>query len=301
MKGPLKPLSYSIVIATDQRPAELRGTLQSIAIQSRQPARVMVVDASPDTHSSEVCADFRAKLPLQWVAAERRSSARQRNQGAAVVAEPLIVFLDDDVILPAGVMESLAQVFDNDDAGQTGGVAARIDGMQHSPPGRLLRLYYRLQAGFAHRDYSGRLFGPAINCLPCYSEADPDLIPADWLNSTCTMYRTALFRREQFPRFEGYSAMEDVHLSARIARTHRLYFHKHATYTHLGAPSSHKRDFRGIARMKIANQRRVAHEVMGLRGWRLGWGLTLHRLFVSVYLLRTRPAGWREAIRGTWN
>lgn len=295
------PLAYSIVIATDQRPVELRGTLESIAGQSRQPARVVVVDASPDMRSREVCTEFEGKLPLRWLVAEGRSSARQRNQGAALVGEPLITFVDDDVILPPGTMAALAEVFDSDSPGKIGGVAARIEGMVHSPPRGLLRWYYRLQAGFAHRDYGARLIGPAINCLPSYSEADPDLIPGDWLNSTCTMYRTALFRREQFPQFDGYSPLEDVHLSARIGRTHRLYFHKHATYTHLSAPSSHKRDYRGMARMKIANQRLVARDVMGQSGWRLAWGLVLHRLFVTTHLLRSRPAGWGGTLRGTWS
>jgi GT2 family glycosyltransferase len=301
MQGPPTPLAYSIVIATDQRPAELRGTLASIANQSRRPARVVVVDASPDTRSRDICAEFEGMLPLQWLAAEGRSSARQRNQGAALVDEPLITFVDDDVLLPPGIMASLAEVFDNDSTEQTGGVAARIEGMAHRMPRGMLRWYYRLQAGFAHRDYGARLIGPAINCLPSYSETDPDLIPGDWLNSTCTMYRTALFRREQFPEFDGYSPLEDVHLSARIARTHRLYFHKHATYTHLSAPSGHKRDHRGMARMKIANQRLVARDVMGQRGWRLASGLALHRLFVTAHLLRTRPAGWCDSLRGTWS
>lgn len=301
MKSPPQPLSYSIVIATDQRPTELRGTLQSIAAQSRQPVRVIVVDASPDTKSKDLCAEFNTRLSILWLPAERHSSARQRNQGASGVGEPLIAFIDDDVILPPETMDTLARVFDNDAAMQTGGVAARIDGQRHPPPRGMLRHYYRMQAGFEHRDYGARLFGPAINCLPSYSETDPVLIPGDWLNSTCTMYRTDLFRREKFPEFDGYSALEDVHLSARIARTHRLYFHKHAPYTHLSAPSSHKRDHRALARMKIANQRRVAGEVLGMRGWRLEWGIFLHRLFVAACLLRSRPPGWRDTLRGTWN
>lgn len=300
IKSPQIPIAYSIVIATDQRPVELRGTLASIMSQSRQPARVVVVDASPDARSREVCAEFETKLPIRWLAAKGRSSARQRNQGAALVDEPLITFVDDDVILPPGTMAALAVVFDQDTDEKTGGVAARIEGMSHPTPRGLLRWYYRIQAGFSHRDYGARLFGPAINCLPSYAADDPELIPGDWLNSTCTMYRTMLFRREQFPEFDGYSPCEDVHLSARIARTHRLFFHKNAIYTHLSAPSGHKRDYCGIARMKIANQRLVAHDIMGLRGWQLGWRLTLHRLFLTAHLLRSRPAGWCDSLRGIW-
>ena len=194
----------------------------------------------------------------------------------------------------------MCAVFDADAAGETGGVAVRIDEIFRPEPSRLLRWYYRLQAGFADRTYGGRLFGPAINCLPCYTESDGDLIAADWLNSGCVFYRTAVFQRELFPRFDGYSFMEDVHLSARIARTHRLFFHKTARCQHRDGAPSRPRDLRGIARMRIRNQRIVARDVLGLRGPRLELGLFAHRLFASVAIVRGRGPAWRAELLGTW-
>jgi GT2 family glycosyltransferase len=291
-------LAYSIVIATFERPAELRVTLESIAAQTRPPARVVVVDSSRDERSREIA--LAARLPLDYERAVQPSAARQRNQGAALVTTPLIAFLDDDVFVHAETFGKIAAVFDADDAGTCGGVAGRIVGMQHPIPHGLLWWYYRLQAGYAHPTYGGKLFGPAINCLPTYTEAEGDLIPSDWLNSTCVFYRTELFRRETFPPFEGYSFLEDVHLSARIGRTHRLFFHRTATFEHRDAPSSFKRNARELARMRLRHQRLIARDLLGIPEPVLTLKLLLHRLFASVSVLRQHPPSWIQELLGTW-
>jgi hypothetical protein len=162
--------------------------------------------------------------------------------------------------------------------------------------------YYRIQAGFSHPTYGGKLFGPAINCYPSYTEAgdDADVIDADWLNSGCVFYRTPLFHREMFPNFKGYSFMEDVHLSARIAKTHTLYFHTRAMFQHQNVKSHSKRNVREIARMRIRNQRLVSREVIGLKGFRFTAKMLLHRVFASIAILRRRDDDWFEELTGTW-
>ena len=290
--------AYSVVIATYERPRELRVTLDGLAAQTHVPAQVIVVDASPQGDTGEVARDFASRLPLRYERAEAASSARQRNQGGRGVTTPLISFVDDDVRLPPDIFAKLCAALDTDS--RLGGVAARIAGLEHPIPRGLLRAYYRLQAGFAHPTYGGKLFGPAINCLPSYTEADGELIPADWLNSTCVCYRTTLFQAEMFPAFDGYSFMEDVHLSARIARAHPLGFHKTAIYEHLDATSTFKRDRRQLARMRLRNQRRIAQEIMGLGPVELATKLFLHRIFTTACLLRSRGIGWREDLLGTW-
>ena len=296
----MPPLAYSIVIATFERPAELRVTLDSIAAQTRLPARVIVVDSSHDELTQRITNDFATRLPLRYERADRPSAAVQRNQGATHVETPLIAFLDDDVFVPAGTFAAICATFDRDVTQRIGGIAARIDGMEHTPPRGLLWWYYRLQAGYAHPTYGGKLFGPAINCLPTYGEGDGELIRSDWLNSTCVFYRTELFRRERFPEFEGYSFLEDVHVSARIGRTHELFFHRTATFEHRDAPSTFKRNARQLARMRVRHQRLVARDIVGLREPALTLKLLLHRLFASVSVLRGRQPSWKQELLGTW-
>jgi GT2 family glycosyltransferase len=290
-------IPYSLVIATYERPRDLSRALASVVAQTHAPVEVAVIDASPGDETAQAVQAFHGRLPLRYARAETRSAATQRNQGAREVATPLIAFMDDDVALTPGVFATLTGAFAN--AG-TGGVAGRIVGQAHPVPRGLLRSYYRLQAGYDHPTYGGKLFGPAINCLPTYTEEGGDLIPAEWLNSTCVCYRTELFRREQFPAYAGYAFYEDVHLSARIARTHRLYFHRSAEFEHFDASSSYKRNPRAFIRTRFRNQRHVAREVLGLRGPRLAVKVLLHRLFVTACLLRARSPTWQEELIGTW-
>lgn len=293
-------LPYTVVIATFERVTELRVTLASIAAQTHPPARIVVVDASRDEQTRALADDFATRLPLRYERALRPSAAVQRNQGAAHVATPLIAFLDDDVFVPAETFATICAAFERDEAERIGGIAARIDGLQHTPPRGLLWWYYRLQAGYAHPTYGGKLFGPAINCLPTYAESNGELIRSDWLNSTCVFYRTELFRREKFPEFEGYSFLEDVHVSARIGRTHELFFHRTAHFEHRDAPSTFKRNARQLARMRVRHQRLVAREIVGLAEPVLTAKLLLHRLFASVSVLRQRSPTWKQELAGTW-
>jgi GT2 family glycosyltransferase len=301
----LSSLVYSIVIPTFDLPHELDRTLDGIAGQTRLPARVIVVDASPDQRAEQVLERWKDRLPIQFQRSMARSAAQQRNLGADLTNpadSPLVAFIDDDISLYPDTCAQVCDVFDRDTENKVGGVAVRIDEIQRPEPVGWIWWYYRLQAGYADRTYGGRLFGPAINCLPSYTETDDDLIPAEWLNSGCVFYRTALFQREHFPRFEGISFMEDVHLSARIARTHRLYFHARARCQHRdGATTRQRGPAAQLARMRIRNQRIVAQEVLGLRGPVFELKLLLHRLFASISVIRRRDRGWRDELLGTWS
>jgi GT2 family glycosyltransferase len=217
-------LPYSLVIATYERVEDLARMLQSVTQQSRPPVITIIVDSSRDERSRELVESMRDQLPLRYERAIAPSAAQQRNQGAKLVETPLIAFIDDDAVLYPDTCAKLCQVFDADPDGSIGGVAGRMEGPSRPEPAGLLWWYYRLQAGYRHSTYGGKLFGPAINCYPSYTESTGELIPADWLSSTCVFYRTEAFRAEEFPLFHGYSFMEDVHLSARIGRKHSSSF-----------------------------------------------------------------------------
>lgn len=295
-------LGYTIVIATFERPEELGRLLGSLAAQTRRPERTVIVDASKDDATRRAAESMAGLLEIKYEAAEIASAAQQRNQGARLAETPLVAFVDDDVVLEPDACEKLCAAFEADREGVIGGVAGRIIGMDRPVPRGALWWYYRIQAGYADPTYGGKLFGPAINCLPSYTEpAERELIRAQWLNSTFVFYRTHAFAAEQFPAFAGYSSMEDVHLSARIARRFELYFHTSARLEHRDAPNSWKRDYRQMARNRIANQRRVAREVLGFTGPVFELKLLLHRLFVSIHILRRRGAGWRDELAGTWS
>lgn len=294
-------LAYSIVIATLGRPEHVARTLDGIARQTRRPEQVILVDASKDGKTREATETFSRLLPIRHLQAAEASAAKQRNQGAAGVTTPLVAFIDDDMDLRPDMCARICEVFDNDLTERIGGISARMEGASHPQPGGLLWLYYRLQAGYSDATYGARLFGPAINCFPCYERSSAELIGADWLNSACVFYRTPMFLREKFPDFHGSSFMEDVHLSARIAKTHALYFHAAALCTHCdGAKSAPRSDEKERARMRVRNQRIVAREVMHCSGPLFEAKLLLHKIFITIAILRWRKEARWDAIAGTW-
>jgi glycosyltransferase involved in cell wall biosynthesis len=296
---------FSLIIATFERPDDLRITLDGVLAQKRRPEEIIVVDSSRDDRTKTLCAEWSGEIPLRYQFSNSRSAAKQRNEGAdlASPASTVLGFMDDDITLYPETCEKVLSVFDRDADGKTGGISVRIDDIHRPIPSGITRAYLKIQAGYDHPTYGARLFGAGINCLPTYEEQTEDngtLIRADWLNSGCVFYRREPFLRERFPAFDGYSFMEDVHCSARIGKTHRLYFHKTATCGHREGTNSLKRDYLGIARMRIRNQRIVATEVQGLRGFELGWKFLLHRLFSTIAILRGRETGWQQSLKGTW-
>jgi GT2 family glycosyltransferase len=294
------PLSYSVVIATRNRLDYLRQTVESLLEQSRHAVKIVVVDASQDGHTALWVASRGARTDaLIYRRSPIASAACQRNLGADEVDTDLIAFVDDDVELPVDLMAKLIAPFEGPDGESVGGVAGRISGLGHRRPSLFLYGIYRLMAGYADPHYGARLFGAALNTLPCYEE-QKGLVPSEWLNSTCVIYRNELFQNERFPEFDGYSYLEDVHLSARIAKTHRLYFHSDAIYAHHSAGSSFKQDKAELAAMAMRNRRIVAWEIMGLGKWTIAWKQLLHRLLNTAVLMKMRSEGWRQELEGTW-
>ncbi len=296
----MKQLPHTIVIATYERGEEMKLALDSVVTSTRQPEAVIVVDSSRSTGVREVVESFADKLPVSWHAGEIASAAGQRNQGTRMVTTPLVVFMDDDSILRPDTLELMLAAFDEDAEERIGGIAARMEGFQHSPPKGLLWWYYRIQAGYSHPDYGGKCFAPGINCLPTYAEGSPVLIPGDWLPSTCLAYRTSTFLEHKFPAFEGYSFMEDVHVSSRVKKTHDLYFHRDAYFVHLDAGSEFKRDRRGLAASRIRHQYAFARDVLGCSGLFFEVKFFLHRVFATVAIFRSGNRQKREEIQGTW-
>lgn len=293
-------MNYSVVIATMDRPDDLAEALESLARQTELPSQVIIIDRSRDARTRDVVQAARG-FPVHYERAVRPGAAHQRNQGVRCVATPLVAFMDDDVVLEEQTFARLLQPFRRDDGIGVGGVSARFRGEVHPVPRWPLRTYYRIQAGYRDHTYGGRLFGAAINALPSYLSGDPEYIPAEWLPSTCVLYRTSCCRQKPFPAFEGYSFMEDVYLSASVARDHRLLFSREAFCLHKDSPNFLKRDRYTMARQRYQNRARICRDLLDATGFQLFWKLFLHRLFDSAFILRRRQPGWLSELRGTWS
>ena len=291
--------SCSVVIATLDRPGSLRVVLDCLVRQTRPPQEILIAAAGDTAAVEALVRSHPAAADTRVFALPEKSSARQRNAAAAAARGEILAFLDDDIEFGPDLFASLLATFTGPGPAP-GAVSARIPAEDRPVPGRLTRAYYRLQSGYAHPDFGGRLFGPGINCTPVYRADSPALVPADWLPATCLFVRADLFQAERFPEFEGYSFAEDVHLTARIARSAPLFFASRCMILHHSLPSEFKRDVAALTAGKLRNMTVVARDILGLRGWSLAWRRLLHRLFLTVATLRTRPPHWPSVLLGAW-
>ena len=263
-------IPVSAVIPTKDRAAALARTLESLAAQNVCPAELIVVDASAGDDTAKIIAAAGAKLApdckVTWLAAGTPGAAAQRIQGVAAAVQPFVWFFDDDVFFKpfcaARLWAAIAA-----DAG-LGGVNAMIVNQKYHPPGRLSRTMFRLMRGRAEASYAGMVLGPAVNLLPEDREDLPTVVPVEWLNTTCTIYRREALPDPVFDSvFTGYSLMEDLSLSLRVGAKWRLANARTARIFHDSQPAPHKADPAVLAEMELVNRLYVMTRVLGRDEW----------------------------------
>src|SRR5437868_3995529 len=90
-------------------------------------------------------------------------------------------------------------------------------------PGLVSRIIFTLMNGRREKSFAGRVIGPGINLLPEDRQDLPEVVPVDWLNLGCTIYRREALPDPPFrSNFTGYSLMEDLTLSLEVGKTWNL-------------------------------------------------------------------------------
>lgn len=96
-------MRLSVVIATRDRAAALERALDSLAAQTAAGEfEVVVVDNGSADRTPEVARAASARLPLMALSEPAPNRGAARNRGIAAARGELVLFVDDDVWLPAG-------------------------------------------------------------------------------------------------------------------------------------------------------------------------------------------------------
>ena len=287
-------LPLSLVIATRNRAPALRQTLESIATQSAQPVEVIVVDSSDNSDTRDLCSHVEIRglqSTLTWQRAQTRGAAAQRNEGIRLCSQPAIGFIDDDILFEPECLALLWGALQSD--AKLGGVNAMIVNQRYYPPGLASRLMFSIMAGRIESSYAGRVLGPAVNLWPEDDTALPELVPVEWLNLGCTIYRREALPDPPFPaHFTDYSMMEDVSLSLTVGKRWKLANARTARIYHDSQPGSHKSDPAVISEMLLVNRYYVMTEVLGRSRVQDHIKLVLWTVFSDLSLLRSLQ-GWR--------
>jgi glycosyltransferase involved in cell wall biosynthesis len=303
VRGEAPTALVSAIVPTGGRPDILFRTLMSLRTQRVSPAELIVVDASDDDQTQEVLKVFARQEDLStriiWETAKTRGAAVQRNQGVARATQPVIWFFDDDILFEPECVARLWAALQSD-AG-LGGVNAMITNQRYQPPGRISRFVFRLMAGQQKVSYAGQVLGPAVNLLPEDGDDLPEVVPVQWLNTTCTMYRREALPGPPFPsKFSGYSLMEDLALSLTVGRHWKLANARTARIYHDSRSGEYKRDVAAVSKMELVNRHHVMTEVMGRRSPRDYARLALWQSFqLAICALQERGGVrfWQE-LRG---
>jgi glycosyltransferase involved in cell wall biosynthesis len=284
-------LPLSALVPTRHRSGPLQRTLESLAQQTVQPLEMIVIDGSEDDRTAAVCQTAIPGLltQIKYYRATEIGAATQRNQAIAYATQSVIWLMDDDILLEPDCLDRLWQALQSDP--DLGGVNAMITNQRYLPPGRVSRSLFH---GKLEESYAGKCIGPAFNLLPEDHPSLPAIVPVEWLNSTCTIYRRAVLPQPLFASiFTGYSLMEDVTLSLTVGKRWKLANARTARIYHDTQPGDHKSNPRVLAKMSLVNRHYVMTQVLDRQRRQDYLRLIVLQLFEITASLQT-VQGWQS-------
>ena len=291
-------IPVSAVVPTRNRAASFRRMLESLAQQSSQALEIICIDASDDSATKEVVDAVFGGLQshLVWKKAAVIGAATQRNQGVGAATQPFVWFFDDDIRFEPNCVQRLWNAINSDR--QLGGVNAMIINQRYQTPGAISQLMFTLMHGRAGESFAGKVIGPAINLLPEDSAYLPEVVPVEWLNTTCTIYRRETLPDPPFDEyFTGYSMMEDVALSLRATQAGwKLANVRTARIFHNSQTADYKSEVSARGAMELQNRHYIMSKILRKDRFTDYLRLALWELF-SIASTCTSPIGRRTLPR----
>jgi GT2 family glycosyltransferase len=224
-------MKAALVVATCDRPRELRRLIDSLSGQTGPPYQVVVVDSGSAPIEDAVRNAPFAKF--EYLTTPVRSASRQRNQGIAAVdtSVDLIGFADDDVVFAKDAFEAMERFWGRSTA-DLGGAAFNM--LNHPPLSfRALKSSVFSKALGLYSPRPGAVLPSGFHTLIGKVAADRIV---EWLPTSAVLWRKGIFDAYRFDEwFGGYSYLEDLDFSYRIGGSFRLAVVADAGYYHYPA------------------------------------------------------------------
>jgi GT2 family glycosyltransferase len=227
------------------RPLELQRLLSSMECQSVLPDEVIIVDGSAEP-IDRVLKDF-SKLNLKYVRVVPPSLSRQRNAGLAEVScgISLVGFLDDDLVMEPGSIDSMLRFWDRS-RDHVGGASFNISNSR-PPRALLIKSLFRMDS-----------FRRGAVMSSGYEASIPPVVKdtyVDWLSGAATVWRREVVEEFKYDEwFQGYSYFEDVDYSYRVGRKYRLVVLANARVEHMSRPVKADRNYE-MGKCQVINRR----------------------------------------------
>ena len=241
----------SFVIATRNRPNELRNTVQSLVEQSVLPAELCIVDCSDEaplrSTIEEMCRNAGIKLDYHHPAP--RGLTVQRNVGIDRTSGDPVFFIDDDVWLDRRCHEEILKEYDRWGP-ELGGVRAAP--ARPARPGKA-SLAMRKFFGFGGwwPEASGRMR------RGFYVEGVSESVGVrrlEYFTGWFMSFRRSVLDQERFDeKLSGYGHKEDIDYTYRVSRRWALVQTPKAICDHLRVETSRLTPHE-LQRMNLSNQ-----------------------------------------------
>jgi len=228
-----------LIIATYQRPAEVRRLISRLGEMPDVPTEVLIVDGSPGNESERALVEFLAEhsLPFELVyVGSPKGLTRQRNVGVDISTKSILFFLDDDALPLPGYFSELRRVLVEDLNETIGAAGACIVNEIDKPIPR--RWWIRRAVGLIPRTepliYNDvGTSAPGGLMRPFSGVRDVDI----FAGGACAIRRKVLESVRFSEFFDGYSWGEDLEMSLRIRRRWRVVYCGKALALHYGGNS----------------------------------------------------------------
>lgn len=218
-------ITFSVVIATYNRPAELSACIRTVLAQERRPEEIIIVDQSRRTQEDAVASLCReAGVFFRYEHLPELSGATAaRNHAIGLASGEVVLFLDDDVELEKAHLKALSELFEGDGQCRIGGAGGLITNF---PP--TISTAQRLRSWLFYRGP----FGVERDLLAFHFHPSARPRRALRLHGCMAIRREALkaFRFDE--AYSGYTFGEDRDLSVQVSRRYELWWVPAARLVH---------------------------------------------------------------------
>jgi len=259
----------AFVVATKDRPDDLRKLLGSLVAQSHPVSQVVIVDASAET--GELLPSEFPGLRVRYLRHLPPSASRQRNVGVEAVDDgiELIGFVDDDAVLEADAVERMLDYWAQapDDLG-----GASFNLMNSGPVGlQWLKRSRLCQALGLYRSEPGDVAPSGWQTL---MGTVNQTRMVEWLATGAVVWRREVLRQFRFDEFfDGYSYLEDLDFSLTVGKHYKLAVVADARYHHYPAPGGRMRAY-AFGKTEVRNRLYLVRK-HDLSLWRCYLGLII--------------------------
>ncbi len=204
----------ALLIATKDRPEEVRRLLESIRVQSSQPDQIIIVDGGTE-QVEHITIEFK-DLPIVYLTLRPPSLTKQRNLGLRYLLPhiTLVGSIDDDIVFLPSALENMLRFWENisEDAG---GASFNIINYRRSRfP--LLKSFFLLDG-----KRKGILLRSGIGTVP---HPVPETQEVEWLCGGATVWRRRVLEQHHFDEwFYELGWNEDVAFSVLVGKNVRKF------------------------------------------------------------------------------